>query len=84
MNKSVVATALVLAVASSSGAFAKAITGTIASVDKNGDSITLSDGKTFTLPEGIEAETLQVGEKVVVTYSTKAGKQTVSGVHAAK
>ena len=58
MKKSVMATAMILAIASSTGAFAKTTTGTITSVDKNGDSITLSDGKTFTLPEGIEAETL--------------------------
>ena len=56
---------------------------TIASIDKKGDSITLSDGKTFTLPEGIEAETLNVGERVVVTYSTKAGKLAASRIHPA-
>ncbi|MER8595819.1 MULTISPECIES: DUF1344 domain-containing protein [unclassified Mesorhizobium] len=84
MKKSVIATAMVLALASSTGAFAKATTGTIASVDKSGDSITLSDGKTFILPEGIEAETLKVGEKVVVTYSIKAGKLAVSSIHQAK
>jgi hypothetical protein len=84
MKKSVIATALILAAASSTGAFAKAATGTVASIDKNGDSITLSDGKTFTLPEGIEAETLKVGEKVVVTYSTKVGKLAASSIHPAK
>ncbi len=68
-------TAILLLGAASTAAFAKADTGTIQSVDKNGDSITLSDGKTFTLPEGIEAETLKAGDKVVVTYTTtKAGK----------
>lgn len=84
MKKSVIATAMILAVATSTGAFAKATTGTITSVDKNGDSITLSDGQTFTLPEGIEAETLKVGEKVSVTYTTKAGKLAVSSIHQAK
>ncbi|WP_246696445.1 DUF1344 domain-containing protein [Mesorhizobium sp. SARCC-RB16n] len=85
MNKSVVATAMIIALASSSGAFAKAVTGTIKSVDKKGDSITLSDGTTFKLPEGIEAETLKAGEKVVVTYSTTAaGKLKVSDIHQAK
>ncbi|MFB9984369.1 DUF1344 domain-containing protein [Mesorhizobium kowhaii] len=85
MKKSVIATAIILALASSTGAFAKAVTGTIKSVDKNGDAITLSDGTKFTLPEGIEAETLKVGEKVVVTYSTTAaGKLKVSGIHQAK
>jgi Cu/Ag efflux protein CusF len=84
MKRSVIAAAAVLAVASSTGAFAKAATGTVASIDKNADSITLSDGKTFTLPEGIEAETLKIGEKVVVTYSTKAGKLAASSIRPAK
>lgn len=84
MKKSVIATAMVLALASSTDAFAKATTGTIASVDKSGDSITLSDGKTFVLPEGIEAETLKVGEKVTVTFSTKAGKLVASTIKPAK
>jgi uncharacterized protein DUF1344 len=60
-----------LAIASATGAYAKGATGTIASIDKKGDSITLVDGKTFVLPEGIEAETLKVGEKVTITYSTR-------------
>ncbi len=84
MKTSVLAPALILAIAFSTGAFAKAATGTIASVDTKGDAITLSDGETFTLPEGIEAETLHVGEKVVVTYSTKAGKLAASSIHPAK
>jgi len=84
MKKSAIAAAMILAVVSSTGAFAQAATGTIASIDKKGDSITLSDGKTFVLPEGIEAETLKVGEKVVVTYSTKAGKLAASSIQPAK
>ena len=85
MRKSViVATALTLAAIASTAAFAKAITGTIESIDKNGDSITLTDGKTFTLPEGIEAETLKPGEKVVVTYkTTTSGKLAVSNIRVA-
>ncbi len=78
-------TAILLLGAASTAAFAKADTGTIQSVDKNGDSITLSDGKTFTLPEGIEAETLKAGDKVVVTYTTtKAGKLAASSVRPAQ
>lgn len=83
MKKSTIGLAALVAVALSTGAFAKAVTGTIANVDKNGDAITLSDGKTFALPEGIEAETLKVGAKVVVTYTTtKAGKLKLSSVRA--
>ena len=48
--------------------------GTIVHIDPNSDAITLDDGKTFTLAEGTEAESLKVGEKVSVTYDSKAGK----------
>lgn len=58
--------------------------GTIKSVDPKTDSITLSDGKTFVLSEGVEAETLKAGEKVMVTYSTTAGKMTASKVQVLK
>jgi Protein of unknown function (DUF1344) len=73
-----------LAAVVSTTALAKTIIGTIQSVNKSGDAITLSDGKTFTLPEGIEAETLKPGEKVVVTYTTKAGNLAVSSIRAAQ
>jgi PDZ domain-containing secreted protein len=69
-----------LAIASATSAYAKGATGTIASIDKKGDSITLVDGKTFVLPDGIEAETLKVGEKVTITYSTKASKLAASSI----
>ena len=84
MKKSVITAAMVIAIASAGVAYAKTTTGTIASIDKKGDSITLSDGKTFSLPEGIEAETLKVGEKVTITYSTKAGKLAASSIQPAK
>ena len=81
MKKSIIVAATLLVLASATGAFAKAATGTIASIDKKGDSFTLSDGKTFALPENIEVETLKVGEKVTITYSAKAGKLEASAVH---
>ncbi|BCP54865.1 hypothetical protein K32_34820 [Kaistia sp. 32K] len=58
--------------------------GTIKSVNPKTDSITLSDGKTFVLSEGVEAETLKAGEKVKVTYATTAGKMTASKVQIVK
>ena len=79
-NSAITAAAILLAGLSSTAAFAKTVTGTIASVDKKGDAITLTDGKTFTLPEGIEAETLKPGEKVVVTYTTKGSKISVTSI----
>lgn len=81
MKMPIIAIALVLA-ASTTAVFAKEMTGTIKAIDKSHDSITLTDGKTFTLPEGIEAETLKVGEKVKVVYSSKAGKSSVSSIRA--
>jgi uncharacterized cupredoxin-like copper-binding protein len=86
MKRSILAAAALAFVAfASTAAFAKTASGTIQSIDRNGDSITLSDGKTFTLPEGIEAETLKPGEKVVVTYkTTKSGKLEASNVHLAQ
>lgn len=72
------AAAIVLAMATS--ASATTINGTIANVDTKNDSITLADGRHFTLPEGIEAESLKSGEKVIVTYTLKNGKPVVSAV----
>ena len=82
-TKSIIAVALILA-ASTTAVFAKEMTGTVKAIDKSHDSITLSDGKTFTLPEGIEAETLKVGEKVKIVYTSKAGKDVVSSIRATK
>ena len=60
------------------------IAGTIKFVDPKTDLITLSDGNTFVLSEGVEAETLKAGEKVKVTYSTAVGKLTASKVQVVK
>lgn len=84
MKKFVIVTAAVLAAGMSTAAFARTVTSTITSVDAKGDAITLADGKTLNLPEGIEVETLKAGEKVVVTYSTTSGKSLVSSIQPAK
>lgn len=81
MLKHIIAIALILAASTIAG-LAKELTGTVKAIDKSHDSITMTDGKTFTLPEGIEAETLTVGEKVKVVYSGKAGKLLVTAIHA--
>jgi hypothetical protein len=78
-----IAIALILA-GSATAAFAAEMSGTVKAVDKSHDSITLTDGKKFALPEGIEAETLKVGEKVQVVYLSKAGKLLATSIHAAK
>lgn len=84
MKKLVIVAAATLAATLSTAAFARTVTSTIASVDAKGDAITLADGKTLNLPEGIEVETLKAGEKVVVTYSTNSGKSLVSSIQPAK
>jgi hypothetical protein len=81
MKKAAIAMTVALAVGTSSGAFAKDMTGTITAIDKKGDAITLSDGQTLKLPEGIEAETLTVGEQVRITFTAgTSGKIHVSHI----
>jgi hypothetical protein len=84
MKKAVIVAAMVFATVASTAVLAKEMTGTIKAIDKSKDSITLTDGKILTLPEGIEAETLKAGKKVTIVYSSKAGMLTVSDIHAAK
>lgn len=76
----VIVTAALLTSAAATSAFAAEATGTITAVNTKADAITLSDGKVLTLPEGVEAETLKVGEQVRVTYSTAHGKMRASKV----
>lgn len=59
-------------------------TGTVKSISTKDDAITLSDGKTYGLPEGVEAEDLKVGQRVQVTFSNANGKIKVSAVHVLK
>ncbi len=61
-------------------AFAASDTGKITVVDPKSDAITLADGKTFTLAEGTEAESLKVGQKVIVTYTFKAGEKVATQI----
>ncbi|EJZ22843.1 DUF1344 domain-containing protein (plasmid) [Rhizobium sp. Pop5] len=70
--------AAMLVLAPISAAFAAQTSGTITAITKNADTITLSDGKTYVLPEGIEDTKLRVGEKVQLTYADKGGKAVVS------
>jgi Protein of unknown function (DUF1344) len=78
--KSQFAIGAVLALISASSALASETTGTITAINTKTDTITLSDGKSYALPEGIEAEQLKVGQKLHVTYSGKGGKWLASKV----
>jgi hypothetical protein len=61
-------------------AFAATDIGTIKQIDSRSDAITLDDGKTFTLAEGTEAESLKIGQKVDVTYAIRAGKMVATKI----
>jgi S-adenosylmethionine:tRNA-ribosyltransferase-isomerase (queuine synthetase) len=85
MKRSVIVAAGALAIATATGAFAKDVSATIKSINTKTDSVTLDNGATVTLPEGIEAETLTVGEHVAISYTTNAsGKSVVSVIHKGK
>jgi hypothetical protein len=70
--------ATMLVLAPISAAFAAQTSGTITAISKKADTFTLSDGKNYTLPEGIEDTNLRVGEKVQLTFAIKGGKAVVS------
>ncbi len=66
-------------------AYAKTATATVTSIDVGKDQITLDNGMTVALPEGIEAETVKIGEHVKLTYSTNlAGKVEVRSLQKVK
>lgn len=73
MRTIILATAIAAAMAGGT-AFAGQATGTIRSISKARDTITLADGKTFHLPEAIEVESLKVGEQVRISYAVEKGK----------
>jgi hypothetical protein len=83
MNRYVIA-ATALGAVLATPVLADETTGTITSINQKTDAITLSDGKTYILPEGIEAEELKAGEKVHVTFAPKGGKLLASKISSIK
>ena len=77
--KQLIAAAGIL-VLTTGAAFAATDTGKIRQIDTNNDAITLEDGKTFTIAEGVEAESFKVGQTVEVTYDSKGGKLVASKI----
>lgn len=59
-------------------AYAAETTGTVRGVNTKSDSITLSDGKAYVLPEGIEAESVKVGQRVKIKFTQSKGRSRVS------
>jgi hypothetical protein len=83
MNRYVIA-ATALGAVLATPVLADETTGTITSINQKTDAITLSDGKTYILPEGIEAEELKAGEKVHVTFAPTGGKLLASKISSIK
>lgn len=79
MSKGLLTIAAVL-VAGTAAAHAAESVGTVQSVNTKTDAVTLSDGLTYSLPEGIEAESLKPGEKVKITYSSSKGHNRASSL----
>ena len=76
------ATIIAAIIMTTTSAFAAGLTakGTVEKIDKSGDSITLTDGSSFVLTEGLEAETFKAGQKVTITYEKSDGKSMASAV----
>jgi Cu/Ag efflux protein CusF len=73
MRKSLILAASLGTMLISSAAFAAALdaTGAIRSIQSKSHTITLSNGKTYTLPAYFAIKNLKVGEKVSVAYVVK-------------
>ncbi len=74
MNKLIAPFAAIAFVFSIAIAQADATGGKVASVDPAAGSITLEDGTTFTLAEGVSMEGLEPGTEVTVSYEEQDGQ----------
>jgi Cu/Ag efflux protein CusF len=84
MRKSLIIAASLSSMLVSSAAFTASLTdnGVIKSIDTKGNSLTLVDGMTFTLPAKFDAKTIKVGEKIAVTYDVVNKKMIASAIKA--
>lgn len=77
----VAASAAAMLAASSFAALADEASGVIASIDMAAATVTLEDGKTYVLPATMDAATLEVGQRVQITYDEGAdGKMTATEI----
>ncbi len=74
MNKLVAPFAAIAFVFSIAIAQADATAGKIAQVDPAAGSITLEDGTTFTIAEGVSMEGLEPGTEVIVSFEEQDGQ----------
>ena len=84
MRKSLILAASLGTMIISTAAFAAAMnaTGVIKTIDTKANSITLVDGKSFSLPAGFAINTLKTGEKVALVYVMKNNKMVATSVKA--
>lgn len=82
MKKLMMAAAAAALLAGSSLALAAEVSGSITSIDATARTITMDDGKTYTLPADFDAATLVQGAKVKLTVDDADGK-TITKVEAA-
>ncbi len=82
MRKLIIAAgAVTLLAAAPLPALAEEAAGLIQNIDAAARSITLADGSTYVLPEGVNLASLEVGTNVVVMYTLDAtGKPMVTSV----
>lgn len=78
MNKLIAPIAAVAFVFSAAIALADEAAGKISAVDAS--SITLEDGTTFTIGEGVSTEGLEPGTEVTVSYEEKEGQKVATEV----
>lgn len=68
----VAASAAAMLAASPLAALADDASGVIASIDMTAGTVTLEDGNTYVLPATTDAATLEVGQRVQITYDESA------------
>src|SRR5688572_29218489 len=80
MKKTLVAISVAAFLGAAGAALAEEAKGKIQAVDPAAKTITLEDGTTYTLAEGVMVDTLQPGTEVTVSFEEKDGTKTASSV----
>jgi len=85
MRKLLVSSLVVASLAFSSAAMAAAstVTGAVTAVDVKTETVTV-DKKVYIFPAKFDLSKIKVGEKVVITFEMKAGKNDATKIEAAK
>ena len=78
MKKTLVAISVAAFLGTAGSALAEEAKGKIQAVDPAAKTITLEDGTTYTLAEGVMVDTLQPGTEVTVSFDEKDGTKTAS------